>query len=233
MPVGFLREVASSDYTILAIGKSSSVMRSLDILFLDDKDLHGMSIALSDADSASQHLQNAYHEATHAWLDLKSDLPEVQALRERGVANYHNAPVEHGATADPERLFEEAMGAYVGQRAVVYWTALAKLRSWSSSRIDMTIARSVKMMTRAVSEVPMQYDEGMRERVFGYQSPPWYAGHSNDQNRTSQAITREMKSFADERLLENKIPDLFVQAWELTCLWDDLSERAERARQSW
>ncbi len=31
-----------------------------------------------------------------------------------------------------------------------------------------------------------------------------------------------MRSFADRRVMENKIPDLFVQADELTQLWDEI-----------
>lgn len=224
MPVRFLREVADSDYRIVNIGLSSCVFPTLDTMVLDDDDLAGIALIRSSSESATRAMENVYHEATHAWLDLRQDSPEVASLCQLGPSHYEGAPLAHHAKADAERIFQEALGEYVGGRVSGFWDARSKLSTWERwlrDDHDLTEA-SRRMMRAAVGEVPSRYDACMAARVFGYQPLKPF---SKQQNLTLRAMTPQMVEFANEHFLEGKIPDRFDEARELVERWDELMHR--------
>jgi hypothetical protein len=236
MPVRFLRELDAGSYVIASTTGTSRVMPWINTMFLDEVDLAAVARLRIAPGSQTQHVETLYHEATHAWLDLKSDLPEVTALRAHGIPHYRDAPMDRGAEADPERLFEEAMGEYVGRRVRTYWEAYFTMLKWRETMDRRHGGGEVfsEMLARMLSEVPWQYDSSMRKRDYGYQPPSLLSGrYGGPPEQTTREMTSAMCSFADRVLLENKVPHLFVQSQMLMTLWNGLDESRHHDAAGW
>ncbi|MET0287732.1 MAG: hypothetical protein ABW352_24805 [Polyangiales bacterium] len=235
LPVRFLEDVEGSSYLILDTKKGSRVIPSFNTMLLDESDLLGVSNVTDGRSSASGVIGDVYHEATHAWLDLRRGLPEVRALREQGIAHYHDAPVVHDEQADSERLFEEAIAEYVGWRISVFWQARSSLLIWRERvkpRGDRS-ARAEEQLASVLRKLPSDYDRGMALREFGYQPPPWFSSRGGAQDVTTREISTAMRSFADDRLLENRVPHFFIQSRELMTLWSEIADERHHEAAGW
>jgi len=219
-PVKFLREVESG-YRILP-GISSQVLPWFNIMLLEPDEFNSLELMSTPQLGASTGIENIYHEATHAWVDIHSDRADVAKLVSNGVAHYKEAPVEGGQTANAPRLFQEAVASYVGHRAASYWRAIEATKNMAFMlNIHKGHPEAVRADHALLNRVPKNYDNAMNQRVFGYQTRcNWCA-----QKQTSKLISGEIKRFADTVLLESKIPDQFARAGSVFDTWRKASRQ--------
>ncbi len=225
LPVKFLKYLLHSSYSYSSAGASSFVLPTFNHMVLEKNVIEGVTpLSLAAPLGEMTAIQTIYHEATHAWLDLQEDNPEVAALMKDGIKHYKGAPLMRGAKKadDPERIFHEAMGSYVGHRPSRYWGTLESL-----TFVDSLCTKGpppdkraflLKMTKRARSD----YESAMADRVFGYQNGPGMFSVFREQNDTTRMITDKMKEFCDRVLLEGKIPDQFDRKAPLVALWSKL-----------
>src|SRR5262245_1785811 len=113
MPVAFLR-VVGKRYTFhvtAAAGPFSTehanpITNSMYLNVSTYKMLIKMETALPVGEATA--IATAYHESTHAFLDLKENEPKFKKLIEDGIKHYQGAPMAGGGLSrTPERLFQE------------------------------------------------------------------------------------------------------------------------------
>jgi hypothetical protein len=227
LPVGFLRRIGQSNYGF-SYGESSYVLLSRDLIVLQKGDLERGANLAPPLPSESSQLATLYHESTHAWLDLAKNESAVTKLFDEGRMHYEAAPLKNGAKADdPERLFHEAMGVYVGHRVAVYWQALETLTYLETASRRKEVDRPYLVQLARAARA--RYARDMAKRVFGYQPPPgrfW----SREQVETTRVIFNAMKGFCDRVLLEDKISDQFERQPALMELWAKLQEQFPELR---
>lgn len=220
LPVGMLRNVARSDYTYRQ-GSSTSVSPWLNTMTFEPADLAAVAnMSPSKPRKEARGVQTIYHEATHAWLDVKQDDAEVRVLRQEGREYYKDAPLSAGQADDPERIFEEAIASYVGHRTSTYWQALEELTIIADTLAAKPAPDAQARILGQAKTVRATYERQMGERVFGYQTPGWW---SSQQIYTKRLVSSSIKDFADVRLLENKLPDQFARTGAPKAIWDRLA----------
>lgn len=220
LPVGMLREVGRSNYTYKQ-GSSTSVSPWFDTMTFEPADLAAVAnMSPSKPRKEGRGVETIYHEATHAWLDIKKDAAEVKALREHGREYYKNAPLTAGRADDPERVFDEAVASYVGHRTSTYWQALEELTIISDTLATKPAPDAQARIVKQAKTVRAAYERLMGERVFGYQTPGWW---SSEQIYTKKIVSSRIKTFADTQLLESKLPDQFARAGEPTAISNRLA----------
>jgi len=220
LPVGMLRDVARSDYTYRQ-GGPTSVSPWLDTMTFEPADLASVAnMSPSKPRKEARGVQTIYHEATHAWLDVKKDTAEVRVLRQQGLEYYKEAPLTAGRADDPERIFEEAIASYVGHRTAAYWQALEELTIISDTLTTKPTPDAQARILAHAKTVRATYERLMGERVFGYQTPGWW---SSQQIYTKRIVSSQIKTFADTRLLENRLPDQFARTGSPKAIWDRLA----------
>lgn len=222
LPVGLLRTVASSSYSY-EFDSETAVSPWTNTMSFQKSELDGVAKMSPDLPLGEQtSVLNIYHEATHAWFDLKEDEPRVKSLLAHGHTYYDRAPLTGGKAADdPDRVFQEAMASYVGHRAASWWAALEKMTIYGDKLVTATQVTTPRYL-KALKDARREYDADMGERVFGYQPEGWF---SDAQLETKKLISSRMKTFADTVLLENKIPDYFTRSGSPKKLWDGLAKK--------
>ncbi len=216
MPARFLRLVGEK-YTFGETSGISNANPVLNIIDLDKGDLATLKAGFRPGGTMgeSSTIQTLYHEATHAYLDLKENETKFAEFIRDGIAYYKSAPLAGGRVADdPGRIFQEAAASYVGHRAATWYQTydmIERLRedldetTWSG-RGDRGF---YDRMEKLVAKIPAEYDKSMRDRVFGYQEVGWPG--FKEQVETTRAISARIKLFCDDEILENKISDTFAQ----------------------
>lgn len=220
LPVGMLRDVADSDYTY-ELGGSTNVSPWFNALTFEPADLASVAdMSLSKPRKEAGGVQTIYHEATHAWFDVKKDAADVRVLREQGREYYKDAPLGQGRADDPDRIFDEAIASYVGHRTSIYWQALEELTIISDTLTTKPAPHAQARILVHAKSVRATYERQMGERVFGYQTPGWW---SSKQLYTTRIVSSHIKTFADKRLLENRLPDQFARTGAPKAIWDRLA----------
>jgi hypothetical protein len=208
LPVELLRAVGR-DYHVLSTTSSAFTNVYTNTLNLNPN-TYATLLSL-DADNKpgdSGSLQQAYHESTHAYMDLKENDSKFKQFTEDGIKYYTDAPLENGKKSrTPSRLFEEAVGSYVGDRVAVWWRAFNQL-SFYDSQPWPTDATLVSAYVKFVLSQESKYNTEMAERVYGYEEKSIV---NSEQISTTKPITDAMKTFMDREFLEDKIPDTFRQ----------------------
>jgi hypothetical protein len=151
---------------------------------------------------ASRALDSIYHESTHAYMAMMKNSPEFQEMISRGRAYYVRAPLQEGlfTAKNPERVFQEAVGEYVGNRVFIWWSAYGLVLLAISKAGEMP-ERAANLLQKARTE----YDESAAKRVFGYEEQ----GLFSRERHTSKGLSDELKTFLDSGILEGKLPDRF------------------------
>lgn len=210
MPTRFLAAV-QSNYT-LKFGEEDEddfVRPATNRMFLKPSTVEsaqGVSLDLPRGEALA--VQTIYHEGTHAYLDLIKDQPAVAALIREGERHYRGAPlVDKSKGDDYVRLFQEAMGEYVGHRAAAFWSASEDL--YLAEKAHAANKASGRRFWDNFRGIPRRYEQATGQRVFGYQNKGW--PWSRSQVETTKAISGRMKDFADRAVLENAIPDQFAR----------------------
>jgi hypothetical protein len=224
LPVKFLQEVASSNYSFVP-GWTSLVFPTINVMMLHSSDLPPSGYPSFESLGVVAGVGTVYHESTHAWIDINSGRPQVAALIASGIQHYESAPLEQGRTADePDRIFQEAIASYVGHRAASYLHTCIVLK-----QVDSKLKRGVRMEERSLKrflqiarQASDEYDRNMSERLFGYQNQGWVWEKGDSQKETLRGMTNAMKRFADELLLENMIPDFFSRTSQPAAIWRKL-----------
>ncbi len=153
-------------------------------------------------------IQAIYHEATHAFLAMMKQQPDVAALIREGERHYKKAPLtDKSKGGDTERLFQEAISEYVAHRAVAFWQAGEQL--FLAEKAHKAGKASGRAFWDNFRRIPRNYEQAMGQRVFGYQNKGWPWARS--QVETTKAISGKMKDFADRVILEGAIPDQFAR----------------------
>jgi len=221
LPVNFLRIVGRS-YTLNMNGPGRAQRADVwtNSMYLDRSTydlLVDMNVDLPVGESTA--ILTAYHESTHAYLDLKENEAAFKTFIADGEKHYKDAPMVGDTTSrDPKRVFQEAAASYVGNRASTWWLAfemLAILTTTLASGNNVSKDKVVRMANIARKD----YNDVMKEMVFGYEESAWY---SSDQVETTRPLSAAMKRFLDTELLEDKIPDDFDKVTKLRQLYLDL-----------
>jgi hypothetical protein len=204
LPVRFLEEVGRSYAIVVEKGDSDRVRTVLNRLILSTETMDNVqNLSLDGGMKGSSGIGTIFHEATHAWLDLNSDRPEVAGLTARGEEHYEGAPLQGGGvTSDPWRVFQEAAASYVGERAGRWWSTFQMLSS---------LAAAQKLTPDKLGLVQAKYDQEMAETVFGYSAEGGFLGIGASHRYTSRPSPLALRRFLDQTLLEGKIPAQFSQ----------------------
>jgi hypothetical protein len=225
LPVGFLRAVLNSSYSIKQ-GSTTAVSPWFDTMTLEPEELASVEgMALETFTVAVHGITNLYHEGVHAWVDINSARPDVARLAASEANYYLGAPMDDGDTAhDPPRVFQEAIASYVGHRASSYWLALGLLTALSKSldepnRTDEVVDKYLKAAKRA----KRNYETAMLQRTFGYEFHGWLGWRK--ESETSKTVSGALKAFADQALLENRIPDSFLMSGRPAEIWTQLQRK--------
>lgn len=173
----------------------------------------------------SSSIQTLYHEAVHAYLDLKSETPIVARLVREGSDYYHNAPLLGGEIAsNGYRLFHEAIASYVGHRAATWYGTfddieryreLVAKRTWEGASNDW-----FDRVEALIRKIPNEYNREMNEKKFGYEYRGWIGFRR--QVSTTKDISSAIKSYCDSELLEFRIPNSFNHSHFLKQKYDSL-----------
>jgi hypothetical protein len=162
-------------------------------------------------------LSTAYHEGSHAYLDLKEDDPRFKTFVADGLAHYKGAPMEDGtACKDEEELLTEAVACYVGERAQTWWIAfemLARLTAEAEGRQGTPETRRVNAQNTRNT-----YNKNNQKSQYVY----GYIRGGNAENNTTRPMTAAIRVFADKEFLEGRIPDEFDSASRLVPLYQAL-----------
>lgn len=191
-------------------------------------------------ESEGEAVNELYHEATHAYLDLKLGRGaddhisqnyyekdhELQypkkifekyrhyyagaSLREPIQCRMRNVP--QGMVSDPETVLNEAMAMYIGTRASQYWTTMDRLTFFR----DTAKSSNRDKLLRFVASEIMEYERTMANRVVGYDE---FCGK---QSAISDKIIPEEVKVMCDRILENKIPDKFLDSQKLRQLHSEV-----------
>jgi len=167
-------------------------------------------------------VQSIYHEATHAWFDIKSARPDVAGLVKRGKVYYSGSLRSSGQKVDDEdRALQEAAAAYVAHRASSYFAAYASLSNYEKL-LGHPPANGVTQALSMARRVPSEYDIRMADRVMGYQMMSRF---SSVQDPLTKPISTDLRAFCDRVLLELRIPDSFNLALPLKRRYDALAQK--------
>lgn len=181
-----------------------------------------------------------YHEATHAYIDLKLDEaravphrfrrlidngPQLAARRVEAViaeaASYYDVTMVKGRltpiVGEGSDIAHEAAAMYIGRRASMYWRtvdALAFNRDWLNKKIRSKDTEQVDEESKGIFTLQAQYNKVMADLVQGYYTTgiTWFVW-SNKKQREVQGrkIPSTLKAMCDD-LLEHKIPYHFSAA---------------------
>lgn len=213
LPVRFLRQVGR-DYAI-SYGSSSDVNTWLNTMTLEEEDLRSASqMAPAFSIGEASAIRAIYEEATHAYFDRVSDETRFSRLITAGERHYLGAQTTESAiTTDPCRVFQEAAGTYVGHRAAVWWSTFESLSIYARmASADAAVGQRLRTMN-SFARLRDEYNREMAKVVFGYSEGGGFLGIGSEQTYTTRSMTREMKTFLDDELLENKILDQFEAPW--------------------
>jgi hypothetical protein len=162
-------------------------------------------------------LTSAYHEGSHAYLDLKENEPQFKKFVADGKAHYAGAPMTDGTTCrDPERLLTEAVATYVADRAIAWWIAFDTLASLT---VDAAAGkRSAGVQAQLANKARASYNSVCKKAdyVYGYDEV------NNQQVDTARPMTAALRAFLDKEFLEDRIPDEFDAATRLAPLYQAL-----------
>jgi len=223
LPVGFMR-VVNTGYTIDegSDSDSNTANTRTNTLSIRKSDLAmvGNNLSFAPPHDKARALQPIYHEATHAWFDLKEDDGDVKTIVREGERYYENSPLEDKTVGDdPDRIFQEAAASYVGHRIAAWWVTVDLMLSYVADA-DADLKRGATHRARVVTklkELRRDYGTEMAKRVFGYQEVGWPA--FKKQRETTRSIYPSLKDYCDRVLLESKIPDQFDQCPKATETW--------------
>jgi hypothetical protein len=153
-------------------------------------------------------LGTIYHEATHAYLDLMEDDPRFAPVLQSAEAYYRTqGRLENGgAVTDPAEVVQEAAAGYVGHRVVTWWQAFERLHWIAELDVEQ---RQNPSINRMFTRIPEEYNRGMRQRVFGYESSLGAALTGGDQVHTTTAMPDNLRELCDNEILEGRIHDRF------------------------
>jgi hypothetical protein len=213
MPARFLRVVAKK-YTFGETSGISYTNTWLNTMDINESQLASLKSGFRPGGTLGEStmILTLYHESTHAYLDLKENEQKFKEFIRDGTAYYRLAPLQGGGTADdPDRIFQEAAASYVAHRAATWYGAYDEIESYREGTDEKTWeghgdkAFYDRVETR-VRKIPGEYDQAMRDRMFGYQEK------RGVQVSTTQGISARIKAFCDDEILEGKIPDYFVKS---------------------
>ncbi|MGE0324536.1 MAG: RHS repeat domain-containing protein, partial [Polyangiaceae bacterium] len=148
-------------------------------------------------------LRTLYEEAAHATLSWESGAGRVgthpskvfEEFYAQGVKEYTGAKLTTGATTtDPERLFDEAVGEYVGHRVATWWEAYERLKVMEDKGT---------LTKKGIATVEKYYNDEMKKRTFGYST------EAGVDTRTTQAMSKKTQAFVDGVMLEGRIESKF------------------------
>jgi hypothetical protein len=220
LPVGFLKAVGKSySFGVRWTDGPSETDVYFNKITLSSAGVYDqlVDLAYGPPRGVTSALLTAYHEGSHAYLDLKEDDPRFKAFVAGGLAHYKGAPLKDGTTCrDPERLLTEAVAAYVAERAVTWWMAFDALASLTADaeRGKGTPGARAQLANKArtgYNSVCKQADY-----VYGYDEV------NSQQVETTRPMTAAMRAFLDKEFLEDRIPDEFDAATRLAPLYQAL-----------
>lgn len=224
MPVGFLDEV-SANFEFFSASSNDGVQPVLDNVLLQSTTLDNLSDAarLDELGMGAVGVQTIFHEGTHAYTDLMASDPAWAAFIAGGEAHYAGAPLEGGGTANGYRLFQEAIGGYVGNRASSWWSTLNALHVYAAMLDRGEVpAESAPRLRDMVQDLRDTYDRKAAERVFGYE-PDWWGS----QLATTRPMSEDMVDFLEEQVLEGRLPRTFDAEPKFTELEADILRRLD------
>jgi len=169
-----------------------------------------------------EHVGTLLHEANHATFWHRRKDSAFKSIVEHGRRHYSGAPLRRGGTAgNAERLFEEAACEYVEHRGREYLGVYLRLEQ---ILIDVQSGnQDLKSAKKDIRNLETVYNSRMGQRVFGYDP--------SSKDKTTRAISGEMKAFLDSRILEGGVPDRFRDSRDLMRLVSDIEKAAVQGAQ--
>jgi hypothetical protein len=211
MPVRVLRYVDDkAKLSTVKSGNDEAYRPFFRTLSLSNDSVTSLSALSPRPPSEAEHVQTAYHEATHAYLDVRAkEEAAFQTTMGGWQMLFDGAPLADGSKGDDtDRLVQEAAAEYVGHRASRFWMALEAI-TYAGLRLEKTKSQERKFWD-SLRRIPLAYNTAMSQRSFGYQDRgPFWSSH---QVQTTMAIPGPLKDFCDRVILEGRIPDHFARA---------------------
>lgn len=201
----------------------------LNLMDVDTRDADGLA-AFHTASAAPSAVGDIYHEATHAYLDLRLE------AHDRGISNilrdaesyYTGAPLQRGGQAtNPALLAGEAAASFVGWCASAWWHAFWLLRMVQEGLVrrdpsGRTVRRPLRQPAQILARAETVYETSLRATSFGYDCTRQVLGRCSiwsEQIETTRPIMPRLREFLSGHLLENKIPMSFDAVPAFRELW--------------
>jgi hypothetical protein len=220
MPVNFLKAVGKSyRFGVRMFGGSSQTDTYLNMIDLSSASVYDQLVGMKYGPprGVASALLTAYHEGSHAYLDIKENEASFKTFIADGKAYYKDAPLDDGtASKNPERLLTEVVATYVSERAVAWWAAFDSLASLTAEAEagKGTQAGRLKLANKARDN----YNAITKQDKYVY----GYDMSGGKQAETTRPMTGPMRAFLDKEFLEDKIPDDFDKATRLFPLYQAL-----------
>lgn len=208
LPVGTLRDVARSDYTYRQ-GGSTSVSPWLDTMTLNPRTSH--QLRTCRLPSRVKRLVGCKLSTTKPRTrgsTSRRTLPKCECSGSRALNTTRRHPSLQGERMIRSESSRRPSLHTVGHRTAVYWQALVELTIISDTLTTKPAPDAQARILAHAKTVRATYERLMGERVFGYQTPGWW---SSQQIYTKWIVSSQIKTFADTRLLENRLPDQFAR----------------------
>ena len=170
MPVKYLRDVEKDwSYTFSETDGINETGTTRNVMNLNANTIAGgNALSIEKPQSASGAVQSIYHESVHAWMDIKADDQAIKDLMKNGEKYYKGAPLDDNSTADDEeRIVQEAVAEYVGDRVSNWFNAMQALTLYKGyvKPDQLTISNA----TKAIQKIKSLYLIVTAARAFGYQ----------------------------------------------------------------
>ena len=228
MPVGYLRHVVRHCGIEQISSGVSSYKPFLDEIELKKSVVKSLSefvpgLPLGEA----AEIGTLYHEAAHAYIDINSDKAVFAEVIKHGREYYEGAELDDSSETvveDENRVFQEAIATYCGHRATVWYLALDTLVATlemlkeAEAGTSPPTEKECSDIAIHVGEIRHNYDKGIAKRIFGYEE---FGLFSSRQVYTKKPISAKIKNFADAKMLEGKIPDIFIASPDLKKYYDN------------
>jgi hypothetical protein len=220
LPVNMLKAVGKGySFGVAWFGSTSDTDTWLNKINLSSADVYDALVKMKYGPprGVTSALGSAYHEGSHAYLDLKDGEPAFKKFIDDGKAHYKDAPLEDGTTSkDPERLLTEAVAEYVSDRAVAWWLAFDSLASLIAEREAGKGTQAARLKDANKARNKYNAVTKKTDYVYGYDKS------SGKQSETTRPMTAAIRAFLDKEFLEDKIPDEFDKSTKLSPFYQSL-----------
>lgn len=209
MPVAFMETVLSDYFDVWITKSGNNVLHRLNIMRLSKSTMDDIKGATMDGRSHEVvGLQTAYHESTHAFIDLMEEKAPLKPIVASARDYYSRATRSDGhKVQDPYRALQESAATYVGHRAANYWWMHEHLLLLEEFTKEGTVI-DPDIDFSSLTKIGQVYNRQMDDNLFGYE--PYSSWRGGAQIELDVAIHPALKTYCDDVILEGKVKDTFL-----------------------